>query len=263
MKYIITILLFLTCIKDVDAQITKCIPENKYEYYKQSFIYDCKSTNVSMPFSIKMNEYNWSEDMKYEIFTSYTAKCFILECDTILLYYMTRPIYNYYMDADSLVLVQGSYRTTFNFKAVGCFDYKNYMIVVYSYPLADPNNHKSYTINVYTKDGELIDRMPFFIWRADNELFEADVEEFDAEWLELSGYIDKNFEITICKRTQWEILHEDNGVRKEGMDEDTYNSLHEYAEYHVYNISDEGHFVEVQKPHKYEVDEKNNWTPIK
>ena len=85
MKYIITILLFLTCIKDVDAQITKCIPENKYEYYKQSFIYDCKSTNVSMPFSIKMNEYNWSEDMKYEIFTSYTAKCFILECDTILL----------------------------------------------------------------------------------------------------------------------------------------------------------------------------------
>ena len=237
------------------GQNFNCIPEGKYEAYLKEFFRECRKAKGELPYNIKIN--NGRIDIKGSYIVLDLP--FILDCDTTLQYYMTNPIYDYFMDADSLVLRQDSYRVIFSTYAFGCFDYKDYMVVVYSFPLANPNYYKALTINTYTKEGIRIDRMPFFIWRYDNNLEE---DEFDPEWLEMSGYIDENFEITICKRTPWDVLHEDYGVQKEGMDDDTYNHLHEYTEYHVYNISDDGHFIEVQKEHKYEVNERNNWTKI-
>ena len=235
------------------------IPADKYEFWCKDFIEDCRKSTAKLPYNIHIQCY-WQVDMKKIDLFNETA--FILDGDTSLLYYMTKSVYDYYMDADSLVLVQGSYRTTFDFKAIGCFDYKDYVVVVYTFPLANPNFYQCCTINTYSKKGKRIDRMPFFMWRFDFDILDIG-ENLDASWLEMTGYIDESFEITICQRTPWNIIHDEHGFRKEGLDEDVYNNLHTSTEYHVYNISDDGHFVEVQKPHKYEVDEKNNWTPIK
>lgn len=235
------------------------IPADKYEFWRKDFIEDCRKSTAKLPYNIHIQGY-WQVDMKKIDLFNETA--FILDGDTSLLYYMTKPVYDYYMDADSLVLVQGSYRTTFDFKAIGCFDYKDYVVVVYTFPLANPNFYQCCTINTYSKKGKRIDRMPFFMWRFDFDILDIG-ENLDASWLEMTGYIDESFEITICQRTPWNIIHDEHGFRKEGLDEDVYNNLHTSIEYHVYNISDDGHFVEVQKPHKYEADERNNWTPIK
>ena len=221
----------------------------------KEFFSECRNAKGELPYNIKIND--GAIDMKGEYIVLDLP--FIFDCDTTLQYYMTNPIYDYCMDSDSLVLRHDSYRVMFSTYTFGCFDYKDYIVVVYTFPLADPNYYQCYTINTYTKKGIRIDRIPFFILRYDSNLEE---DEFDPEWLELSGYIDESFEITICKRTQWEVLHEDYVARKEEVDEDTYNNLHEYAEYHVYNISDDGHFIEVQKPHKYEADDDNNWRRV-
>ena len=258
--FIIITVAFFFCLS-VNAQPSECIPEGKYDFYLNDFMNDCHNVDATLPYTLRLKNDNL--DVKREYIVSILHTPFILDCNKNIQYYsyMTNPIYDYYMDADSLVLRQGSYRLTFSFSAVACFDYKDYMVVIYTYPLADPNYYETLTINTYAKDGKRIDRLPFFIWRNDLSVLEWG-DNLDESWIELTGYIDENFEITTRHRTHWEDIHEEHGFRKEGMDEDTYNHLHEYTEYHVYNISDDGHFIEVQKEHKYEVDEKNNWTKI-
>lgn len=235
-----------------------CIPKGKHDAYKDEFFRECRNAERELPYSIKIN--NGKIDMKKGFIVLDLP--FVLDCDTTQQYYMTNPIYDYYMDSDSLVLRQDSYRTVFDFDAVGCFDYKDFFVVVYTFPLANPNYYVSLTINTYTKEGIRIDRLPFFIWRYDLSILEWG-ENLDESWIEQTGYIDESFEITIRRRTPWEEFHEDHGFCKEGLDDGAYNYLHEYVEYHVYSISDDGHFVEVQKKHKYEVDERNNWAPTK
>ena len=208
-----------------------------------------------------MNGYNWNADMKHVIISDMTARRFILECDTSLQYYTTKPMYQYFEDMDSLVLVQDGFRISFNFFVVGCFEYKGFMVVVHTYPLADPNVYNCFVISTYSKDTELIDHIPFFVWRTDLDVLEWG-DNLDESWIELTGYIDKDFEITVRQRTPWGDIHDEHGFCKEGLDEGTYEHLHEYVEYHVYNISDDGHFVEVQKPHKYEADDDNNWRRV-
>ena len=230
------------------------IPEGKYELYLKAFIRDCRRADSILPFHIRTQNFQIETKRNFIVL----SLSFILGGDTTQLYYSTKPIYAY-MDTDSLTLIQGSYKTIFDFYAVGCFDYKDFIVIVYSFPLNDPNYYQCYTVNTYTKDGKRIDRLPFFIWRTDFDATEWG-DEFDPSWFEMQGYIDENFEITIQQKMPWKIIHARDGedFSQEWLAEK--NEMRAYQEYHVYQINSDGHFVKVQKEHKYEVDDNNNWS---
>lgn len=239
------------------AQSKYDIPEGKYDLYLNIFLSHCKKVASNLPYNIKINNDLFDIENPREYIA--LSLPFILDGDTTLYYYMTKPQYDYFMDADSLVLRSPSYRTLFSFNAVGCFDYKDYMVVVYSFPLDDPNYYKCYTVNTYTKDGKRIDRLPFFMWRRDIDAEEFG-DELDPSWLEMTGYIDENFEITICQRTKWSVIHSRDGkdFSKEYFKEQ--DEMRSHREYHVYRIDETGHFEEVKKVNLYEVDDNNTWS---
>lgn len=254
LKFILFALFYVACLRCF-GQSKFVIPTDKYVLCIKDFISDCRKTTTNLPYKIHTTD--WLVDVKAQ--PLFFAVSFILDGDTSLFYYKTKPIYKYYMDADSLVQIMGSYRVAFDFEAVGCFDYKDYMVVVYSFPLADPNYYKCYTINTYTKDGKRIDRLPFFMWRTDFDATEWG-DEFDPSWLEMTGYIDDDFEITIRQKLSWSVIHEHDGedFSKEWLTKQDEMRAHE--EYHVYHINNNGSFIEINKKPKYKVDDNNNWT---
>lgn len=231
------------------------ISPDKYQKYLTYFIKDCHQASSVLPFKVRMGNAWIDMEEKY----LFLAEFFILDGDTTLLMYDENPVTEYYPSNDSLVTVIAGHRALFDFRAVGCFDYKDFMVVVYSFPLDDPNYYQCYTVNTYTKDGKRIDRLPFFMWRRDIDAEEFG-DELDPSWLEMTGYIDEDFEITICQRTKWSVIHSRDGIdfSKEYFKEQ--EEMRAHREYHVYRIDETGHFEEVKKKNLFEVDDNNTWT---
>lgn len=218
------------------------IPEGRYElYWEKSFLNNSRKASSELPFKIKVPENNCFINMKYGNLFAHVAVPFILDGDTTLLSYIEVK-----HDEDSGEMLSERY-TWFEFITVGMFEYKDYWVIVYSYPLADPNIYQSYTVNTYTKDGKRIDRLSFFKWEC--KLLPV----MDVSWFEMTGYIDDEFEITIQTRGSWSDVN--TGIY-------TGEALEEKKKQHyrVYHINDEGRFELVNKEPKYVVDEKNNWT---
>ncbi|NLC42821.1 MAG: hypothetical protein GX783_00910 [Clostridiales bacterium] len=218
------------------------IPEGKFEvYWEKSFLDKCRKASSELPFKVETPTNNCRISMDYGNLFGHVAVPFILDGDTTLRRY-TKIEYD-----EDTGKITNKYRTSFSFQAIGFFEYKDYWIIVYSYPLADPNIYQSYTVNTYTKDGKRIDRLPFFKWEC--KLLPV----MDVSWFEMTGYIDDEFEITIQTRGSWSDVN--TGIY-------TGEALEEKKKQHyrVYHINDEGRFELVNKEPKYVVDEKNNWT---
>ncbi len=220
------------------------IPEGKFEFYWEGFIKDCRNASSALPFKIEAPD-NCFIEMKYGNLFPHVAVPFILDGDTSLLGYVKIEYDDNIAQDDTTgrVIIKKRHRW-FDFEAVGMFEYKDFYVVVYTYPLDDPNEYQCYTVNTYTKDGKRIDRLPFFKWYCNYDN--------DISWFEITGYIDEDFEITIQTRRCWE----DAYTRHTG---DTLEEI-EKQQYKVYRINDEGRFELVNKEPEYVVDGKNNWT---
>lgn len=217
------------------------IPEGKFEiYWEKSFLDKCRKASSELPYKIDAPESNCIIRMKYGNLFGHVAVPFILDGDTALLGYV-----NVRYDDYSGEIIRQRY-TWFDFKAVGFFEYRDYWVIVYSYPLADPNIYQCYTVNTYTKDGKRIDRLPFFKWECNF------MSVMDISWFEMTGYIDEEFEITVQKRSSWDDVN--TGVYiGETLEEK------KKQHYSVYHINENGKFELVDKEPKYIVDDRNNW----
>ena len=218
------------------------IPEGKYElYWETSFLNNSRKASSELPFKIEVPENSCFIRMKYGNLFAHVAVPFILDGDTTLLSYIKIE-----RDEDSGEILRQQ-NTWFDFKTVGMFEYKGYWVIVYSYPLADPNTYQCYTVNTYSKEGKRIDRLPFFKWEC------GLISVIDISLLEITGYIDEQFEITVQTRGSWSDVN--TGIF-------TGEALEEKKKQHysVYHINDNGMFELVDKEPKYVVDDKNNWT---
>lgn len=221
------------------------IPEGKFEqYWETFFLGKCRKATVELPFSVEIPKNSCMIRMAHGNLFAHVAVPFILDGDTTLLSF-TKVRY----DEDTGELLDKRI-TWFDFKTIGFFEYKGYWVIVYSFPLADPNKYQCYTVNTYTKDGKRVDRLPFFKWEC-ARLPVIDISNFD-----MTGYIDEDFEITIQTRGSWDDV---NTGRYEG------EALEEKKKqnYNVYHINDDGMFEEIDKEPQYVVDDKNNWIPNK
>ena len=172
---------------------------------------------------------------------AHVAVPFILDKDTTLLSYTKIE-----RDEDTGEIISKR-NTWFEFKTIGFFEYKGYWVIVYSYPLADPNIYQCYTVNTYTKEGKRIDRLSFFKWEC------RLLSVMDISWYEMTGYIDEKFEITVQTRSSWSDVN--TGVYEgEALEEK------KKQHYSVYHINENGKFELVDKEPQYVVDNKNNWT---
>lgn len=218
------------------------IPEGKFDiYWETSFLEKCRKSSSELPFKIETIENSCQIRMEYGNLFSHVAVPFILDGDTSLLSYNKIE-----KDEDSGEILT-KYTKWFDFEAIGMFEYKGYWVIIYSYPLADPNKYQSYTINTYSKDGKRIDRLPFFKWECKR------LSIMDISWFEMTGYIDENFEITIQSQGSWDDVN--TGIYKG-------NELKEKMKqnYLVYHINDNGEFELVKKKPSYFVNDKNDWT---
>lgn len=238
-KLLISIVLF--CSTGAIGQIFK-IPEGKYElYWERSFLDKCRKATSELPFKIEIPENSCLLRMEYGNLFAHVAVPFILDRDTALLSYTKIE-----RDKDTGEIIN-KHNAWFDFKAVGMFEYKGYWVIVYSYPLADPNTYQSYTVNTYTKDGKRIDRLPFFKWEC------RLLSVMDISWFEITGYIDEQFEITVQTRSSWSDVN--TGIfTGEALEEK------KKQHYRVYHINDNGMFELVDKEPRYVVDDQNNWT---
>lgn len=219
------------------------IPEGKYELYWNKFFIDkCRKATSELPFKVDASINSCTVSMKYSNLFSHVAVPFILDGDTALLSYTK-------IELEEYGNVINKHHTWFDFEAVGFFEYNGFWVIVYSYPLEDPNTYKCYTINTYSKDGKRIDRLPLFKWEC-NRLSVVDIT-----WFEITGYIDEKFEITVQTRCSW------NDVNS-GIYEGDALEEKKKQKYSVYQINDNGMFELINKETKYVVDDKNNWTHI-
>lgn len=235
------IVLFCICIGAYSQ--TNWIPEGKFDLYWNDFIKDCRKTQSKLPFKIETSEDKCNVNMVYGNLFAHVSIPFILDGDTTLLGYQ-RILY--------IAEVEGSkeeFHTWFDFEAVGMFEHKGYWVIIYTFPLADPNKNTSYTVNTYTKDGKRIDRLPFFKWQCNQSI----IEPFS--WFEITGYIDDDFEITIQTRGSWDEVSS-FGYKKEAA----VRAEKEKQLYKVYQINNNGKFEQIDKQPKYIVDDKNNWS---
>ena len=109
------------------------IPEGRYElYWEKSFLNNSRKASSELPFKIKVPENNCFINMKYGNLFAHDAVPCILDGDTTLLSYIEVK-----HDEDSGEMLSERY-TWFEFITVGMFEYKDYWVIVYSYPLADP-----------------------------------------------------------------------------------------------------------------------------
>lgn len=238
-KLIIVFTLF--CSASLVGQIFE-IPEGKFELYWESFFIEkCKEASSNLPFKVETPKNSCLIRMESGNLFGHVAVPFILDGDTTL-----RRFVKIERDEDTGEIIK-KYRKSFSYKAIGFFDFKGYWVIVYSYPLGDPNRYQSYTVNTYTKDGKRIDRLPFFKWECER------LAVMDISWFEITGYIDEEFEITVQTKGSWDDVHTGRykGETLEEMKKQKYS---------VYHINEDGKFELIQKDPEYVVDDKNNWT---
>lgn len=240
LKIKLTVGIILLCSIGVIGQTFK-IPDGKYKlYWEKSFLDKCRKATSKLPFQVEASINSCTVRMDYGNLFSHVAVPFILDGDTTLLGY-TKIEFEEYGE-----VIDKDY-TWFDFEAIGFFEYKGFWVVVYSYPLANPNKFRCYTINTYSKEGKRIDRLPFFKWECSLTSIN------DISWFEMTGYIDEEFEITVQTRGSWDDIntgiYEGNDLEKKKK-----------QQYNVYRINDNGRFEEVNRKPKYVVDEKNNWS---
>jgi len=233
---------FILCCSQTLSGQSFDIPKGKFDiYWETSFLDKCRKSSSELPFKIETPENSCLIRMEYGNLFAHVAVPFILDGDTTLLRYTKIE-----KDEDTGDILTKRTRL-FNFEAVGMFEHKGFWVIVYSFPLADPNIYQSYTINTYSKDGKRIDRLPFFKWECER------LSIIDISWFEMTGFIDENFEITIQTRGSWDDIN--TGIYKgdELIDKVKQNL-------HVYHINDNGEFELVEKKPHYFVNDKNDWT---
>ena len=236
---ILTSLLLLSSINS--AGQTFEIPEGKFEiYWEKSFLDKSRKASSELPFKIETPKNSCLIRMEHGNLFAHVAVPFILDGDTTLLNYTEIK-----RDEDTGELLNKQ-NTWFDFKAVGMFEYKGYWVIVYSYPLADPNKYQCYTINTYTKDGKRIDRLPFFKWEC------ARLPIIDISNFEITSYIDEEFEITVQTRGSWDDIN--TGIYKGKILEEK-----KKQHYSVYQINDKGMFEPLDRKPNYVVDDENDW----
>lgn len=209
------------------------IPEGKYDlYWNVSFLDKCRKSSSSLPFKVEISKNSCVIGMEYGNIFAHVAVPFILDGDTILLYYTKIE-----RDDDTGEIIN-QFNTWFDFKAIGFFEYKYFWVVIYSFPLADPNKYQCYTINTYSKDGKRIDRLSFLKWEC------KQFSVIDISWFDITGYIDENFEITIQTQGSWNDINTNIYKRDELAEK-------KEKKYSVYQINDQGQFALIKKTRIY------------
>lgn len=217
------------------------IPKEKFElYWEKSFLDKCREACSKLPFVVETSKNSCMITMKYGNLFGHVAVPFILDGDTALLSYTKIE-----WDEDTGEIIS-NYHTWFDFETIGMFEHKGYWVIVYSYPMADPNKYQCYTINTYTKSGKRIDRLPFFKWEC------ARLPVIDISNFEITSYIDEEFEITVQTKGSW------NDVNT-GIYEGTILEEKKKQYYSVYHINDKGMFERIDKKTKYVVNDENVW----
>jgi len=238
-KILVSFALF--CFLNVAIGQTFKIPEGKFDlYWEKSFIDKCRKASSKLPFAVETYENSCMISMEHGNLFAHVVVPFILEGDTTLLSYTKIE-----RDEDTGEIIN-RYNKWFDFETIGLFEHKGFWVIVYSYPLADPNKYQCFTVNTYTKEGKRIDRLPFFKWEC------ARMPIIDISWFEMTGFIDEEFEITVQTRSSWNDLN--TGIYK-----GEYLEEKKKQHYSIYHIDDNGKFEEVSKKPKYIVDDKNNW----